>query len=199
MIHLDDMALFVEVVKAMSFRRAAEALGMPNSTLSRRIGELEKAIGLRLLHRTTRRIELTESGRIYFERCKRIVEDARLAHEQLGDILAQPAGVLRASLRASDFIGRTGGEEFLLLLPETPLPAALEVADKVRAALHAQPEATAGLLSLSAGVSEAQLAHLDADVAVREADQALYRAKRAGRNRVEASSHADPAGGDQPR
>lgn len=98
MIHLDDMALFVEVVKAMSFRRAAEALGMPNSTLSRRIGELEKAIGLRLLHRTTRRIELTESGRIYFERCKRIVEDARLAHEQLGDILAQPAGVLRASL-----------------------------------------------------------------------------------------------------
>ncbi len=95
---LNDMALFVEVVKARGFRSAAEALGMPNSTLSRRIGALERAIGLRLLHRTTRRIELTEAGRTYFERCKRIVDEARLAHEQLGDMLAQPSGVLRASL-----------------------------------------------------------------------------------------------------
>jgi DNA-binding transcriptional LysR family regulator len=97
-IELSDMALFVEVVKAMSFRGAAMAIGVPNSTLSRRISALEKAIGLRLLHRTTRRIELTEAGRIYFERCKRIVDEARLAHEQLGDMLAQPSGVLRASL-----------------------------------------------------------------------------------------------------
>lgn len=92
------MALFVEVVKAKGFRSAAEAMGMPNSTLSRRISALEKAIGLRLLHRTTRRIELTEAGQIYFERCKRIVDEARLAHEQLGEMLAQPSGVLRASL-----------------------------------------------------------------------------------------------------
>ncbi|MBX9430386.1 LysR family transcriptional regulator [Ralstonia pseudosolanacearum] len=96
--HLNDMALFVEVVKARGFRGAAQALGMPNSTLSRRIGALEKAIGLRLLHRTTRKIELTEAGLIYFERCKRIVDEARLAHEQLGELLAQPSGVLRASL-----------------------------------------------------------------------------------------------------
>jgi len=92
------MALFVEVVKAMRFRRAGNAIGVPNSTLSRRISALEKAIGLRLLHRTTRRIELTEAGQIYFERCKRIVEEAKLAHEQLGEMLAQPSGVLRASL-----------------------------------------------------------------------------------------------------
>jgi len=95
---LNDMAVFVEVVKARSFRRAAETIGMPNSTLSRRISGLEKAIGLRLLHRTTRRIELTEAGQLYFERCKRIVDEARLAHEQLGEMLAQPSGVLRASL-----------------------------------------------------------------------------------------------------
>jgi len=94
---LNDMALFVEVVKAKGFRSAADALGMPNSTLSRRIGALEKAIGLRLLHRTTRRIELTEAGQLYFERCKRIVDEARLAHEQLGELLAEPSGVLRAS------------------------------------------------------------------------------------------------------
>lgn len=95
---LNDMALFVEVVKAKGFRHAAEAVGIPNSTMSRRISNLEKAIGLRLLHRTTRRIELTEAGQIYFERCKRIVDEARLAHEQLGELLAQPSGVLRASL-----------------------------------------------------------------------------------------------------
>jgi DNA-binding transcriptional LysR family regulator len=96
--HLNDMALFVEVARVRSFRKAAEALGMPNSTLSRRISELEKAIGLRLLHRTTRKIELTEAGQIYYERSKRIVEEARLAHEQLGAMLEQPSGVIRVSL-----------------------------------------------------------------------------------------------------
>src|ERR1700758_4839732 len=95
---LNDMALFVEVVKAKSFRRAAEATGVPNSTLSRRISALEKAIGLRLLHRTTRRVELTEAGQLYFDSCKRIVDEASLAHEQLGGMLAQPSGLLRASL-----------------------------------------------------------------------------------------------------
>ncbi|HDS1779839.1 TPA: LysR family transcriptional regulator [Pseudomonas putida] len=95
---LNDMALFVEVVKAKGFRGASEATGVPNSTLSRRISTLEKAIGLRLLHRTTRKVEVTEAGQLYFERCKRIVDEARLAHEQLGEMLAQPSGVLRASL-----------------------------------------------------------------------------------------------------
>jgi DNA-binding transcriptional LysR family regulator len=97
------MALFVEVAKAMSFRRAADAMGMPYSTLSRHIGSLEQAVGLRLLHRTTRKLELTEAGQIYFERCKHIVDEARLAHEQLGDMVAQPTGTLRASLPVDFF------------------------------------------------------------------------------------------------
>lgn len=97
---LNHMSYFVEVVKAKSFRGATEALGMPNSTLSRKIGELEKTIGLRLLHRTTRKIELTEAGQIYYDRCRRIVDEARLAHEQLGTILANPEGLLRISLPA---------------------------------------------------------------------------------------------------
>ncbi len=94
---LNDMGLFVEVVKAKGFRRAADAMGVSNSTLSRRIGALEKSIGLRLLHRTTRKVELTEAGQIYFERCKRIIDEAKLAHEQLGEMLAQPSGILRVS------------------------------------------------------------------------------------------------------
>jgi DNA-binding transcriptional LysR family regulator len=95
---MNDMALFVEVARVLSFRRAAETTGVPNSSLSRRISALEKAVGLRLLHRTTRRVELTEAGQIYYERCRRIVDEARLAHEQLGALLAQPSGRLRASL-----------------------------------------------------------------------------------------------------
>lgn len=95
---LNDMALFVEVAQTRSFRRAAEATGVPNSTLSRRISALEKAIGLRLLHRTTRKVELTEAGQLYYDRCRRIVQEARLAHEQLGALQGQPSGVLRASL-----------------------------------------------------------------------------------------------------
>lgn len=92
------MALFVEVARTLSFRRAADVSGIPNSTLSRRIAALEKHIGLRLLHRTTRKVELTEAGQLYYERCRRIVDEARTAHEQLGEMLAQPTGVLRASL-----------------------------------------------------------------------------------------------------
>ncbi|PHM45777.1 transcriptional regulator PtxR [Xenorhabdus mauleonii] len=95
---LNDMELFVEVIKVNGFRRASDALGIPSSTISRRISALEKNIGLRLLHRTTRRLELTEAGQIYYERCRRIVEEARLAHEELGELLSQPSGVLRASM-----------------------------------------------------------------------------------------------------
>ena len=69
---LNDMALFVEVAHARSFRGAADVTGVPNSTLSRRISALEKAIGLRLLHRTTRKVELTEAGQLYYERSRRI-------------------------------------------------------------------------------------------------------------------------------
>ena len=66
--YLNDMALFVEVARVRNFRRAAEQAGVPPSTLSRRIALLERSVGLRLLNRTTRRIELTEAGLIYFER-----------------------------------------------------------------------------------------------------------------------------------
>ena len=95
---LNDMALFVEVIKANSFRGAAEAVGMPNSTVSRRIAELERRIGLRLLNRTTRRIELTEGGRLYYERCRRIVDEARLAHEELSELVDNPSGLIRLSI-----------------------------------------------------------------------------------------------------
>lgn len=93
-----NLELFVEVARTGGFRAAAERLGLPNSTVSRRIAELERDIGLRLFNRTTRRIELTEAGRLYFDRCRRIAEEARLAHEELAGMVSQPSGVIRASV-----------------------------------------------------------------------------------------------------
>jgi LysR family transcriptional regulator AphB len=66
---LDDMRLFWVVAEAGSFRQAATVLGIPPSTLSRRINALEQALGLRLLHRDAHRINLTGTGRQYLERC----------------------------------------------------------------------------------------------------------------------------------
>ena len=61
---LSYMRVFVEVARTKSFRGAAEALEMPNSTLSRHISELEKTIGLQLLHRSARKVELTAAGEV---------------------------------------------------------------------------------------------------------------------------------------
>lgn len=95
---LRNMHIFVEVAKACSFGRASAVLGIPNSTVSRRVAELEREIGLRLFNRTTRKVVLTEAGQDYFERCRRIVDEARLAHEELAERLANPSGLIRVSL-----------------------------------------------------------------------------------------------------
>jgi DNA-binding transcriptional LysR family regulator len=102
---LHFMRLFVEVARRKSFRAAAEALDMSNSTLSRNIAELEKSIGLRLLHRSTRKVELTDAGEAYFKRCQGIVEEAMSAHEALLDWSEKPAGILRVTMTSSFGVG----------------------------------------------------------------------------------------------
>jgi DNA-binding transcriptional LysR family regulator len=95
---LQDMALFVEVARALSFTRASEASGIPIATLSRRIASLEKRVGVRLFERTTRRLVLTEPGKRYLVRCEHIVQEAHIAHEVLKDAAELPAGHLRISM-----------------------------------------------------------------------------------------------------
>jgi DNA-binding transcriptional LysR family regulator len=94
---LRDIGLFVEVVNAKSFTRAAKHLEMPASTVSRRIAGLEKQIGAQLLHRTTRRVDVTDAGAAYYARCAKLVEEAQLAHEQLSELITKPRGTLRLS------------------------------------------------------------------------------------------------------
>lgn len=97
---LRDIALFVEVVNTKSFSRAAMNLGMPASTLSRRISGLENQIGLRLFNRTTRKVEVTEAGAAYFGRCAHLVDEARVAHEDLAETVNVGRGTLRLSCTA---------------------------------------------------------------------------------------------------
>ena len=92
------MHLFVAVARARSFTRAAQALDMPHSSLSRRISELEKTLGLRLLTRTTRKVELTEEGERYLERAEQVVADAVAIHEELRYRRGSPSGLLRISI-----------------------------------------------------------------------------------------------------
>lgn len=97
-VQLNDIALFVEVAKRKSFSLAARALQMPTSTLSRRISQLERGIGLQLINRNTRRLELTDAGSIYLRRCQGLIEEARLAQEQLRSLSSRPKGRLSISL-----------------------------------------------------------------------------------------------------
>ncbi|MFZ6657946.1 LysR substrate-binding domain-containing protein [Undibacterium sp. TJN19] len=102
------MREFVEVAKMKSFRAAALALDMPISTISRHISDLEKMVGLRLLHRSTRKVELTDAGEVYFMRCQSIVAEALIAHEALRDLAERPTGTLRVSMPADLTIGQLG-------------------------------------------------------------------------------------------
>jgi DNA-binding transcriptional LysR family regulator len=132
---LADLHLFVAVGKAKSFTRAASALNMPRSTLSRRLSNLEKQIGLRLLNRSTRSVALTQEGVQYLARAERIVEEARVAHEDLIGRLDAPAGLLRLSMPA-DIVWRNAMHwitEFAALYPdiEVELDTAPDHADPV--------------------------------------------------------------------
>jgi DNA-binding transcriptional LysR family regulator len=93
---------FVEVAKTRNFSRAAEQLGIPKSTLSRQVADLERAVGVRLLSRTTRKVDLTDAGQLYLERCQRIIAAAQVAHEELQNLAETPSGLLRVNM-PSDF------------------------------------------------------------------------------------------------
>ncbi len=95
---LHDMTLFVEVARAASFSRASTKLSVPGATLSRRIAAMEREFGVRLFDRTTRRVQLTEAGRRYLDRCGHLVDEARLAQEALRETAAQPRGHVRLSM-----------------------------------------------------------------------------------------------------
>lgn len=92
---LQAMEVFVQVVDAGGFTRAAEAMQLPKATVSTLIQSLEVALDVKLLHRTTRQVSVTADGAAYYERCVRILSDVREAEESLSRSRASPSGRLR--------------------------------------------------------------------------------------------------------
>lgn len=103
----------------------------------------------------------------------------------IGDrVLRRIAAVFQGSIRARDFVCRFGGEEFLVLLPETDSTGASIVAEKIRQAVLNCDDAVAGPVTISIGAAVASPLQTSEDDAVREADERLYKAKRMGRNKT---------------
>lgn len=110
-----------------------------------------------------------------------------LGHSAGNELLVSLARTLRESVRATDLVARFGGDEFVVLQPETGLAAALATAERIRSAAYAAPDVAGGERSVSVGVATYPVTAQDADELFSEADAALYRAKRAGKNRVVAA------------
>ncbi|HHA2505954.1 TPA: LysR family transcriptional regulator, partial [Stenotrophomonas maltophilia] len=92
---LNETLIFVKVVEQGSFIAAAKSLGLPKTTVSRKVQELETRLGARLLHRTTRRLGLTEAGSIYHEHCQRIARELEEAESAVSQLQSGPRGWLR--------------------------------------------------------------------------------------------------------
>ncbi len=94
---LNAALLFVRVAEAGSLRGAARALGVPKSTISRKLAELEERLGARLLQRTTRRLGLTDIGRAYYERASTAITALLEADTSVAEHLGEPQGLLRVT------------------------------------------------------------------------------------------------------
>jgi len=101
----DEMTTFVRVVEAGSITRAAEQLGVAKSGVSRRLGELEARLGVRLLNRTTRRSSLTDAGRHYYEGAVRLLSDLTELDALVADSEASLEGRLRLAAPLSFGMG----------------------------------------------------------------------------------------------
>jgi diguanylate cyclase (GGDEF)-like protein/PAS domain S-box-containing protein len=118
-------------------------------------------------------------------------------HAAGDDMLRGLVEIIEGELRDYDILGRLGGEEFAVLLADTSIETAMEVGDRLRAAVAGSPIATvAGRLkmTISIGVAAVEPGALTVDVALSRADRAMYRAKSLGRNRVELDGREESAG-----
>jgi LysR family transcriptional regulator for bpeEF and oprC len=109
---IDLFRVFARVVECANFTRAADTLGMPRSSVSAAIQELEGRIGAQLLHRTTRKVSPTQDGVALYERCLRLIADVEETENLFRHTSVGPSGVLRIDVPSR--IGR------LIIAPALP-------------------------------------------------------------------------------
>jgi DNA-binding transcriptional LysR family regulator len=109
---LEAMQVFVRVAEQASFTRAAESLGLLKATVSVAVRELENSLGTRLLHRTTRKVQMTLDGQVYYERCKELLSEV----DNLQTMFQQSGESLRGRLR----VDMPSGIARLYVIPQLP-------------------------------------------------------------------------------
>lgn len=91
----DRIEIFLEVANQQSFAGAAKTLGITGPAASKQVMALEDELGVKLLHRTTRMVSLTDEGAVYYERARHAMEELKEAAEQVGDMKSSPKGLLK--------------------------------------------------------------------------------------------------------
>ncbi len=115
---LNRAATFIRVVEAGNFTRAAEALNLPTSSISRSVSKLEDDLGITLLERTTRRVSLTDAGRAFFERAREALAGLEEANSLALDAAKEAHGVVRVAIPIE--MAGNGGALFSSFLAEHP-------------------------------------------------------------------------------
>ncbi len=118
---LNDIRVFLEVVDQGSFTAAGKILDLPTSTVSRRISRLEGQLGARLLQRTTRKLSVTDAGRIYYQRSERALAELDEARQAVGEMQATPRGLVRMTAPVEMDELTSVVADFLNLYPEVQL------------------------------------------------------------------------------
>jgi DNA-binding transcriptional LysR family regulator len=164
---LNQLVIFAKVVETGSFTGAGRQLGLPKSTVSRKIAQLEERFGVQLLVRTTRKIAMTEIGAAFYQRCSRISAQVDEVERAFDDLQGEPSGTLRvvaphelASILSSELIS-----EFLLAHARVDVDLelngrgveAIEHGFDLVLALEAMPTMTSGVLAVELGVVERRL------------------------------------------
>lgn len=91
----NEIAIFIRVVQEGSFSQAAKKLGMPNSTVSAKVSNLERRLGVTLIQRTTRKLNITPAGDAYYKRCIQGLEEIKAAEAEIANVQGEPQGLLR--------------------------------------------------------------------------------------------------------
>ncbi|MCK9397669.1 MAG: LysR family transcriptional regulator [Methylobacter sp.] len=154
MLDLNDIALFVQVVRSGSFAEAARRLGMPPNTVSRRVQQLEAQLDTRLLQRSTRKLTLTSAGQAFHERCAGAIDGLTEAGQELLTGNQEPSGLVRVAATADffDFFPMEWVADFLSTHPRVRLDFVLSdakadlIADRIDLAIRSGPLQDSGYI-----------------------------------------------------
>lgn len=119
--NIGSLNVFMVAAETRSFVRAGEALGISSSAVGKAMARLEKRLGVRLFHRSTRSIAITAEGTMFLERCRRIFSEIEAAEQELSQTLAAPRGRLRVSLPLAGMLFMPVITRFMRAFPEVSI------------------------------------------------------------------------------